>query len=257
LNSISSEIKKLLIDRALYYNSKEFITSDPIKIPHCFVLDEDIEISAFLVSTIAWGNRTMILRNGEKLMNLLNGSPYEFLIHANEKEWNKFRGFVHRTFNSDDLIQFLYSLKKIYLIDGGLRTVFYNGFKIENSVESAIRYFRTEFIKDFKIKRTYKHIPDIDKGSAAKRLNMFLRWMVRNDNCGVDFGIWKQIPASSLLIPLDVHVANVARSLGLLKRKQNDWKAVIELTEQLKIIDKNDPVQFDFALFGMGVNNFL
>ncbi len=257
MSKISDRVVELLFEKAGFYNRPEFILTDPVQVPRRFNKKEDIEIAAFLASAIAWGNRTSIINNSKRLMNRMENSPGQFILNAGEKEILKLSDFVHRTFNGDDLSGFLYSLKMIYTEKGGLENVFNRGYKKENSIESALIHFRKVFMSNIKMKRTGKHVSDVSKGSAAKRLNMFLRWMVRNDNNGVDFGIWKEIPPSALMIPLDVHVGNVARKLGLLTRKQNDWKAVIELTGILKTIDPKDPVRFDFALFGMGVNDFL
>jgi len=249
-NFITSELNKYY----KLFNNNEFINSDPIQIPHLFKKKEDIEISGFLTATIAWGNRKMIINNAKKLMQIMDYEPFKFITNASNTEINKASSFVHRTFNGDDSIEFIKSLRNIYLFNNGLEAVFTKGFIKDNTIKSSLIYFRKIFISYIKLKRSFKHISDVEKGSAAKRLNMFLRWMVRKDLNGVDFGLWENIPMSELKLPLDVHSANMSRKLGLLKRKQNDWKAVCEVTDILKEIDNNDPIKFDFALFGMGVN---
>lgn len=253
MKKISLKLASELLKKADLYNCINFIKDDPVQIPHSFTKKEDIEISAFLSATIAWGNRKSIINNARKLMEIMENSPYEFITKARGKEFLPITKFVHRTFNGDDCLGFIYSLKQIYNKYGGLEKVFTSGYKANNSIEESIIYFRKIFADNIELKRTGKHISDVSKGSAAKRVNMFLRWMVRSDNKGVDFGLWKNISMSNLKIPLDVHTGNVSRELGLLERKQNDWKAVCELTQNLSLIDKDDPVRLDFALFGIGV----
>jgi len=179
--------------------------------------------------------------------------PLEYLMNSDERDWDIFMDFKHRTFNGTDCIYFLKSLKNIYLNHGGLEQVFTEGFRNEDSVFGALVHFRNVFFELEHERRTEKHVPDVERGAAAKRLNMFLRWMVRNDHAGVDFGLWREIPPSALLLPLDVHTGNVARKLGLLSRTQNDWRAVEEITAKLREFDSDDPVKYDFALFGLGV----
>jgi uncharacterized protein (TIGR02757 family) len=195
----------------------------------------------------------MILRNGFKLMNLMGNSPYDFVMNHREDHLERLKGFVHRTFNQDDLVYFIKALRHIYLNKGGLEPVFARS-ATEFSTQGAISNFREEFFALTHPGRTSKHVSDPGNGSAAKRLNMFLRWMVRDDNCGVDFGIWKSILPQQLSCPLDVHSGNVARKLGLLTRSQNDSKALTELDSNLRKMDRNDPVKYDFALFGLGVS---
>ena len=243
------ELKEFLDDKVTQYNNPKFIESDPIQIPHQFSLKEDIEISAFLTSTIAWGNRKVIIKNAQKMMNLLGNSPYDFIMQSNEFQVDN---FVHRTFNTIDLSFFIKALKNIYQNHNGLESIF-KKYSEEESLQSAIHEFKKVFFEIEHPKRTQKHISDPLKGSAAKRINMFLRWMVRNDNAGVDFGIWKTLSTSQLSCPLDVHSGNVARKLGLLSRKQNDAKALLELDTNLRKMDAIDPVKYDFALFGIGV----
>ncbi len=247
-----NELKEFLETKVIAYNNPKFIESDPIQIPHQFSLKEDIEISAFLTATIAWGNRKMIIKNAHKMMNLLGNSPYDFIMQHNDNQLDYFDNFVHRTFNSNDFSYFIKSLKNIYHNHNGLESVF-SKYAENDSMQNAIHHFKKIFFEIEHPIRTQKHISDPQKGSAAKRINMFLRWMVRNDNAGVDFGIWETLSPSQLSCPLDVHSGNVARKLGLLSRKQNDAKALLELDSNLRKLDSRDPVKFDFALFGLAV----
>jgi uncharacterized protein (TIGR02757 family) len=247
------ELKSFLDYKHDLYNRPEFIETDPIQVAHGFSRKEDIEIMAFLTSQIAWGNRKSIIKSAENIKNILQNNPFEFITNASEKEFSSAGKFVHRTFNGIDLHYFLTALQNIYVNHNGLESVFTIGYKVSDTVMSALALFRTVFFELPHPYRTEKHISNISKNSSAKRLNLFLMWMVRKDNRGVHFGLWNQIPTNRLLIPLDVHVGNTARQLGLLKRKQNDLKAVIELTENLKAFDPCDPVKYDFALFGAGV----
>jgi uncharacterized protein (TIGR02757 family) len=246
-----TELKAFLDEKVNTYNNPNFIETDPIQIPHLFTLKEDIEISGFLVATIAWGNRKSIINNGNRLVELMGNSPYDFVMNFSEEQSRSLSNFVHRTFNSDDLFYFLKSLQNIYKNHGGLETLFAK-YAEKNSMQPAIHHFKKVFFELPHPPRTQKHISDPLKNSAAKRINMFLRWMVRNDNTGVDFGIWENITPSQLSCPLDVHSGNVARKLKLLKRKQNDGKALVELDNSLRALDSKDPVKYDFALFGLG-----
>lgn len=245
-------LKEFLEEKVILYNNSSFIESDPIQIPHLFSLKEDIEIAGFLVATIAWGNRKSIIKNSHQLMERMGNSPYDFVMDFSDKDSDLLSGFVHRTFNSDDLTYFIKALQNIYKNHGGLESVFTEN-RTENSLQGAIHELKKVFFELPHLSRTQKHISDPVKNSAAKRINMFLRWMVRNDSAGVDFGIWKDIPSALLSCPLDVHSGNVARKLGLLNRKQNDAKAVKELDISLRLLDPQDPVKYDFALFGLGV----
>lgn len=247
-----SELKEFLDIKVELYNRPDFITSDPIQIPHQFSKKEDIEIAGFLSATIAWGNRKSIINNANKMMTLLEHSPYDFVMHHQESDLEKLESFVHRTFNGIDFISFIKSLQHIYKNHNGLEAVFAKHGE-KQSLQHAIHYFKNTFFEIEHLKRTEKHVSDPLKKSAAKRINMFLRWMVRNDNTGVDFGIWKTLSPAQLSCPLDVHSGNVARKLGLLKRKQNDGKALTELDTALRKLDPLDPVKYDFALFGLGV----
>jgi len=246
-----TELKEFLDEKVALYNHPKFIKSDPIQIPHLFSKKEDIEIAAFMTATISWGNRKIIIQNASKLMELLDNTPFDFVMNHQENDLKSFENFVHRTFNSLDLQQFVKSLKHIYQKYEGLENVL-SVSPSENNYQSAIHHFKKIFFEISHENRTQKHISDPMKNSAAKRINMFLRWMVRNDTCGVDFGIWKTHNPANLSCPLDVHSGNVARKLGILKREQNDWKALTELDKKLRKLDKNDPVKYDFALFGLG-----
>jgi uncharacterized protein (TIGR02757 family) len=233
------------------YNRPDFIETDPISVPHRFTRKEDIEIAAFLTAAISWGNRISIVKDANTLLGMMDEDPYEFILNSSPVEAERCNSFYHRTFNGTDCIYFLKSLKNIYLHHGGLESLF---LPVDtNGIKAALCRFRSTFLEIDHPRRSEKHIADPDKGASAKRLLMFLRWMVRNDNRGVDFGLWKKISPSELMCPLDVHSGNVARKLGLLKRKQNDWKAVEELTGNLRQFDPEDPVKYDFALFGLGV----
>lgn len=247
------ELKDYLEEKVSQYNRPEFIDNDPIQVPHRYSLKEDIEISSFLTATIAWGNRQMIINNSNKMMDILGNSPYDFIINHRESNLDSIDGFVHRTFNSIDFKYFIKSLHNIYTEHGGMESIFSEN-TTTTSTQSAIHEFRRIFFSLNHEKRTQKHVGDPFKGSACKRINMMLRWLIRKDNAGVDFGIWKSIPSSKLSCPLDVHSGKTARKLGLLKRKQDDAKALQELDMSLRILDPNDPVKYDFALFGIGVN---
>lgn len=248
---VSKNLKTLLDQKYLQFNHPDFIATDPIQIPHLFTRKEDIEIAGFFTATIAWGIRKSIINNSTKLMQWMDNAPYEFLINAQEKDYAVFLKFVHRTFNGDDCLYFMHALKNIYQNHQGLQTVFEKGYEAEGSLFAALVHFRNVFFELPHLPRTRKHVADVSTGASAKRLNMFLRWMVRKDDRGVDFGLWN-LPPSALYIPLDIHSGNVARKLGLLTRKQNDWRAVEELTANLRAFDPLDPVKYDFALFGMG-----
>jgi uncharacterized protein (TIGR02757 family) len=246
------EIKDFLDHKVTEFNRPEFIELDPISIPHRFSLKEDIEISAFLTATISWGNRKAILGTAGQMMQLMGESPYDFIMDSSDFNREKISEFYYRTFNGIDFAYFLSALKNIYSNHGGLENVF-NELTTKCSVQESIGHFKQLFFELPHSSRTQKHISDPINGSAAKRINMMLRWLIRKDNKGVDFGIWKKISPSNLSIPLDVHSGNTARKLGLLKRKQNDAKAVTELDLVLRTFDGIDPVKYDFALFGLGV----
>lgn len=246
------ELKDFLDEKVLQYNTFDFIESDPVQIPHLFSQKEDIEIAGFLSATIAWGNRKMIIKNSHRMMDLMGNAPYDFVMSHTENDLETLESFVHRTFNGGDFSTFIRSLKHIYQNHGGLENVF-NKHQEAGSMQKSIHELKKLFFEIPHQKRSQKHISDPLNNSAAKRINMYLRWMIRQDNKGVDLGIWKDIPPSALSCPLDVHSGNVARKLGLLTRKQNDGKALVELDLQLRKLDANDPVKYDFALFGLGV----
>jgi len=246
------DLKEFLDEKAYQYNQPTFIESDPIQIPHRFSKKEDIEIAAFLTATIAWGNRKSIITNATKLMTLLDESPYDCIMNLEEVDTKRFSSFVHRTFNATDLEYFLKAIQNIYKNHGGLEAIFTNNAQ-PDTLQPAIHKFRKIFFELDHLARTEKHISDPMKNSAAKRINMFLRWMVRPGDTGVDFGLWKTLKPSQLSCPLDVHSGNVARKLKLLQRKQNDAKALNELDVAIRRLDPQDPVKYDFALFGLGV----
>lgn len=246
------ELKSFLDQKVSEYNQSSFIETDPIKIPKQFSLKENIEISAFFASTLAWGSRTVIIRNAARLMVLMNNQPFNFITNFENPDDERITGFRHRTFNGIDCNFFVRSLKNIYSNHGGLQKVFETGFSKDGTIQTALQHFHSVFFEIKSMSRTLKHISDVSRGASAKRLNLFLRWMVRNDIRGIDFGIWRGIPASALMLPLDIHTGNVARKLGLLTRKSNDWAAVEEVTSRLRLFDPDDPVKYDFALFGLG-----
>lgn len=248
-----SAIAELLNAKAQYYNMHWFIEEDPISIPHMFSSKEDREIAGFLAATIAWGQRPVIIKNAKLLMQWMDYQPFEFIQNASATEFLHFNKFKHRTFNGIDCIYFLKALQNIYRNHIGLEKVFASHWANSNDAADVIHAFRKTFFSFEEPGRTAKHVSDPIKGSSAKRLNMFLRWMVRKDKNAVDFGIWNDISPSQLYCPLDVHTANVARKLGILTRKSNDWTAVAELTNYLKGLDPDDPVKYDFALFGLGM----
>ena len=251
---MNDKLKQLLEKKFRQYNTLEFIDSDPIQVPHSFSKKEDIEIAAFLTATISWGQRISIIKNAKTLIGLMDNSPHDFILGFQKNDIKLFNHFVHRTFQPIDCQYFIQSLKNLYEKQGGLETVFTSGYKKNKTIYGSLAHFRKIFFSIPYPERTLKHISNVNANASAKRLNMFLRWMVRSDESGIDFGIWKDIPTSALLLPLDVHTGTVARSLNLLIRKQDDWKAVEEITANLRVFDINDPVKYDFALFGMGVS---
>jgi uncharacterized protein (TIGR02757 family) len=250
-----AELKQTLDAFVLRYNQKSFIVDDPISVPHEFSKKQDIEVSALLTSIIAWGQRKTIIKNAQNLMQMMDYEPHQFIKHASLSEFKPFLKFVHRTFNGSDCFYFLKSLKRIYTQYHSLGDMM-EQWVHEHDFAQTMSRFRKEIFYLEPPARVLKHIGDPLNNSACKRYNMFLRWMIRKDHAGVDFGLWN-IPASQLFCPLDVHSGRVARETGLLKRKQDDWKAVEELTFNLRLMDPDDPVKYDFALFGMGVNRDL
>lgn len=254
---INGFVAELLNDGVLQYNRPEFIPADPISIPHSLYLQQDKEIIGFWVAMLSWGRRSSIVASGLKLLDLMDGRPHHFVMNYKASDLKRFESFVHRTFQATDALYFLHWFRWFYSQHDSLESAFTGGvdYKEENMGPALNDFHRLFFsLPDFPV-RTKKHVSLAMKTSTCKRLNMFLRWMVRKDDCGVDFGLWKQIKPQQLLIPLDVHVDKVARKLGLISRKQSDWKTVVELTNTLKLLDADDPVKYDFALFGLGVLN--
>lgn len=250
-----NKTKKALLDflnrKVDEYNRPSFVISDPLSIPHLFQKKQDIEIAGFFAATFAWGNRTTIILKSKELMQLMDNAPHDFCMSHSQKDLSKLSHFRHRTFNLTDLLYFIEFFKSHYSIHDSLEMAFTReGDTIESMLKGFHRYF---FSLEYISERTRKHVATPERGSTCKRLNMFLRWMVRNDNKGVDFGIWKDISPSILVCPIDLHVSRVARKLGILKRKQTDWQAAIELTHYLRQLDPHDPVKYDLALFGLGV----
>jgi len=237
------------------YNQPFFIAHDPVSIPHLFTKKPDIEIAGFFSAIFSWGNRATIIRKTTELMQRMDMSPHEFCLHYNGNSAKSLKGFKHRTFNEDDLFYFAEFFHHHYKTAETLEKAFSNWMTpADPTIGNALEGFRKYFFSREHLKRTEKHISSPSQKSTCKRLNMFLRWMVRRDKKGVDFGIWKKISPSQLICPVDVHVARTARRLGLLKRRQTDWLAAVELTENLRKLDQNDPGKYDFALFGLGAS---
>jgi len=244
-------LKEFLDKKVGEYNRPEFIKDDPISIPHLFTQKQDIEIAGFFAAIFSWGNRATIINKSKELMKRMDNSPCDFIKNHTAKDLETLKGFKHRTFNEDDLFYFVESLHHHYSKHNSLEQAFFPTKNLNE--EQGLIHFRNYFFSHEHLKRTEKHISSPLQKSTCKRLAMFLRWMVRKDNNGVDFGLWKKISPSQLICPIDVHVSRVAKKLGLLKRKQVDWLAAIELTESLRQLDKSDPVKYDFALFNLGV----
>ncbi|WP_375180929.1 TIGR02757 family protein [Chryseobacterium sp.] len=250
------ELKIFLDEKADQYNDPEFIENDPIQIPHRFSLKQDIEIAGFLAATISWGNRKAIINSAEKMLDIMGNSPYDFVLNHSEKDLKFLEGkSVHRTFNGEDFAYFIKQFNRIYTENESMEDLFrINDSEINFS--HAIERFRTQFLGTEK-HRTHKHVSSPYKNSSTKRIIMFLRWMVRKDKRGVDFGLWKSTNPKYLSIPLDVHTGNISRKLGLITRTQNDWKTVEELDLVIRTFDEKDPAKYDFALFGLGVTKEL
>jgi uncharacterized protein (TIGR02757 family) len=247
------EIKELLDQKLLEFNRPGFIGDDPICIPHRYTAQQDIEVAGLLAATIAWGRRDLIVRAAGKLMDMLWDAPHAFVMQASAKELKALTAFVYRTFQGPDLQSMVLGLRRIYADEGGLEQVFGLDAAATDTAAGIGRYRQAMLATPGFTARTAKHIADPSAGASAKRLNMYLRWMVRKDGAGVDFGIWNSIRPDQLICPLDLHTGNVGRKLGLLQRKQNDWRAAIELTEALRAFDPSDPVKYDFSLFGLGI----
>jgi uncharacterized protein (TIGR02757 family) len=246
-------LRDLLEEAYDHYNRPGFIEDDPVSIPHRYSRKEDIEIAGFFAAILAWGNRKTIIRSTRRLLAWMDDAPYGFITGFREQDLRPFAGFVHRTFNGDDCIFFLNALQRIYREHGGLEQAFAGSTPGGEAREAIVR-FRDLFLRSPHLPRSEKHLADPGKNASAKRINMYLRWMVRRDDRGVDFGLWDALQPSMLMCPLDVHTGQVSRKLGLLRRRQSDWKAVEELTASLRRLDPNDPVRYDLALFGLGVN---
>ena len=251
-----ANLKAFLDQKVDQYNVPGFITLDPVSIPHLFSRKQDIEIAGFLAATLAWGQRKTIIKNCVALMRLMDDAPHQFLLDHRDNDLKRFDKFCHRTFNSTDLLYFIHFLSRYYRKHDSLEWAFTRG-QTDVTAEGALTGFNELFfsLDDFPA-RTRKHVSTPVRKSACKRLNMFLRWMVRSDQRGVDFGIWKQMSSSALVCPCDVHVERVARKLRLIKRKQVDWLTAVELTDNLKKLDPNDPVKYDFALLGLGLERW-
>ncbi|MBX2963647.1 MAG: TIGR02757 family protein [Cyclobacteriaceae bacterium] len=252
----NTDIKLFLNEKVLAYNQPGFIANDPVSIPHLFIRRQDIEIAGLFAATLAWGQRITIINNCRKLLSWMDNDPYNFILHHKEKDLKPFVDFRHRTFNGTDALYFIDFLKRFYVGHDSLE----EAFRVDTAdatIAKGLINFRNLFFSspDYPL-RTKKHIATPERKSACKRLNMYLRWMVRHDNQGVDFGIWKNIKPAQLVCPCDVHVERVARKLGLIKRKQMDWLTALELTDNLRKLDPVDPVKYDFALFGLGLEKF-
>lgn len=253
---IDGEIKAYLDEKVFQYNNPNFIESDPISIPHRYSLKEDIEIAGFLAATISWGTRKSIVKTGHRMLDLLGDSPFDFVMSHNTNQLKRLEGFVYRTFNQNDFKYFIKALKNIYAKHGGMEQLFKLN-ATDHSLQYAIHHFKKLFFELPHEARIEKHVSDPLRGSAAKKINMLLRWLIRNDNKGVDFGLWKSLKPSQLSCPLDVHSGRTARTLGLLLRQQNDATTVEELDRSLRTLDPQDPVKYDFALFGIGISGEL
>lgn len=246
-------LKEFLDEKVLQYNQLSFIENDPISIPHLFTKKQDIEIMGFWTAVLAWGQRVTIINKSKELIKLMDGAPYDFMLNHEESDIKRFEKFVHRTFNSTDALYFIEFLGHHYRSQSSLEAAFITNHG-ENTIEQALDRFSSYFFSlPYAPNRTRKHIPSPNKKSACKRLNMFLRWMVRNDKKGVDFGIWTNLKPAQLICPCDLHVERVARKLKLITRTQVDWLTALELTAHLRLFDPLDPVKYDFALFGLGV----
>ncbi|MBL7786433.1 MAG: TIGR02757 family protein [Chitinophagales bacterium] len=247
-----------LEEKTEQYNHIDFVATDPISIPHRFGQLQDIEIAAFWTAMLAWGQRKTIINKATTLFAMMDNAPHDFVLHHSEKDLSALLQFKHRTFNAVDVAYFLRFLRHHYQQHNSLETAFVATLSPQDTdVGNALRgFYDYFFFLESAPQRTRKHIATPARQSACKRLNMFLRWMVRRDNKGVDFGLWQHISPSQLLIPLDVHVDRIARQLGLLQSRAADWKAVLQLTEVLRQFDPLDPAKYDFALFGLGLEGY-
>lgn len=250
---ITTDLQEHLDELSAKYNNKSFIEDDPISIPHAYSLKQDIEIAGLWTAILAWGQRKTIINKARELFHLMDDAPYDFIVNHRETDRKQFLSFKHRTFQPEDTLYFLHFFQNFYREHSSLETCF---FPVKGmSVKEGLSHFRRKFFGlNAHLKRTEKHVSTPASKSSCKRLNMFLRWMVRTDTNLVDFGLWKQISPAELMIPLDIHVFRVARRLGLLEKDRADWAAVEELTAELRRYDPSDPVKYDFALFNLGVN---
>jgi uncharacterized protein (TIGR02757 family) len=245
-------VKQLLEEAYERYARPDFVHADPVQVPRAFPRREDAEIMGFLTATIAWGQRTTIISNAFRMARLMDQRPFDFVMNADERDLSRLAGFAHRTFNASDLEHFVLALRHLHVTYGGLEEAFLLEGRFDDAI-TAITRFRQRFFERDHLPRTRKHVADPSRGSNAKRINMFLRWMVRPDDRGIDLGLWDRIPIPALMVPLDVHTGRTARGLGLLTRKQDDARSVIELTENLRQLDPLDPIKYDIALFALGV----
>lgn len=258
MNDLShAELKETLDVLCEHFNCEEFIEHDPISIAHRYTLPEDIEIAGLFASTIAWGNRKAIVKSASRMMEYMDNAPYDFVVNATDGDIQSLQSYVHRTFNGQDLVDFVVATRSICNEYGNIGKLMVQLYQQSHSIPYLLSAFRARFLASEHNPHCEKHVSSIDRGAACKRLNMYLRWMVRKDQNGVDFGLWPEIPTSELYLPLDVHSGNVARALGLLNRKQSDWKAVAEVTSKLREFDAVDPVRYDFALFGAGIEGII
>ncbi len=252
-----TELKELLEQLHDKYNRPEFIEPDPISIPHSFSDKADKEIAGFFASTIAWGNRKAIVKSAQRMMQYMDYAPADFVRNASDKDLATLQNYVHRTFNGQDFTDFVLAIRGITERFGGIGDYFENEYERTKDLATVLSSFRREFFSCEHNTHCEKHLSSIDKGAACKRLNMYLRWFVRHDDRGVDFGLWRKIPMSALYLPLDIHTGNMGRALGLLSRRQSDWKATVEITEHLREFDAEDPVRYDYSLFGAGIDGFI
>lgn len=252
---MKESLRKFLDEKVALYNQPDFIPEDPICIPHRFSIKQDIEIAGLFAALFAWGNRTTIIKKSKELLTRMDNAPYEFILHHKETDLKSILGFKHRTFTETDILYFIQFLRYHYEQAESLESAFTQWMlKGDRTVETGLNGFQRYFFSlEDAPRRTRKHVASPAKNSSCKRLNMFLRWMVRKDDTGVDFGIWNKIQPSQLICPIDLHVARVAKRFGLLDRPNADWKAALALTNELRRLDKQDPVKYDFALFGLGV----
>ena len=251
------ELRDLLEHLHDKYNRPEFIEPDPISIPHSFSDRHDREVAGFMAATIAWGNRKAIVKSAARMMQYMDYSPADFVRNASASELAHLQSYVHRTFNGQDFTDFVLAIRGITERWGGIGGFFEQNYVATQSIPQVLSLFRKEFFSIEHNPHCEKHLSSIDKGAACKRLNMYLRWFVRQDDRGVDFGLWKKIPMSALYLPLDVHTGNMGRALGLLTRKQSDWKATDEITRSLREFCSDDPVRYDYSLFGAGIDGYL